>query len=157
MAYVVRRPRGGWEIRESIATERGPRSRTLASFRRLTPGVISRAVRAASRPTTPDEIHAALQHAGAFSASADAAARALLGEVAAGRGPSPGLRRLVVAMLSDPPAHDPPAADAADWFLASEEERGDALRDLLQFVDALPPRPRPPLGFPPLAHGAERG
>jgi hypothetical protein len=153
MAYVVRRPRGSWEIRESVATERGPRSRTLASFRKYTPAVVSRAVRAASRPTTSEEVYAALERAGAVSSAADDAARALLAEVAAGRMPSPGLRRLVAGMLSDPPAHDPPGADAAEWFEATDEERGDAVRDLLRLVDALPPRPAPPLAFPPLSPG----
>jgi hypothetical protein len=151
MAYVVRRPNGSWEIRESVATERGPRSRTLATFRRLTPDVVSRAVRAAQRPTTPTEIHEAARRAGAVSSAADAAARALLAEVAAGRPPSPGLRRLLLGLLSDPPAHDPPGAGAAEWFEASDLERGEALQDLLGLVDALPQQPRRPLSFPPLA------
>lgn len=155
MAYVVRRPNGSWEIRESVSTPKGPRSRTLAGFRRYTPGVVSRAVRAAQRPTDADELYAALQEAGAVSSAADEAARALLAEAAAGRLPSPGLRKLVVGLLSEPPAHDPPGADAAEWFGRSDTERGEALRDLLDFVDALPPRPVPPLSFPPLgAHQA---
>ena len=150
MAYVVRRPNGSWEVRESVSTPKGPRSRTLASFRRFTPAVVSRAVRAAQRPTTSDAVYAALEEAGAVSSAADEAARALLAEVAAGRPPSPGLRRLLTDMLSDPPAHDPPGADAAEWFGRSDAERGAALRDLLDFVDALPRRPRPPLSFPPV-------
>lgn len=150
MAYVVRRPNGSWEIRESVATERGPRSRTLATFRRFTPPVIERALRAATRPTSATEIHQAAARAGALSTAADDAARALLAEVAAGRLPSPGLRRLVLGMLSEPPAHDPPGAEAAEWFAASDEERGEVLRDLLGLVDALPQRPRRPLSFPPL-------
>jgi hypothetical protein len=157
MAYVVRRPNGSWEIREAVATPKGPRSRTLASFRRLGPGVVDKAVRRASRPTSHEDIHAALREAGAVSSAADEAARVLLAEVAAGRPPSPGLRRLVSGMLSDPPAHDPPGAEAAEWFGKSDGERGDALRDLLDFVDALPPRPAPPLAFPPLAHPAAHG
>jgi len=155
MAYVVRRPNGSWEIREAVSTPKGPRSRTLATFRRYTPGVVGRAVRAAQRPTSADEMYAALQDAGAVSSAADEAARALLAEVAAGRPPSPGLRRLVVGMLGEPPAHDLAAADAAEWFGVSDQRRGDTLRDLLRFVDALPPRPRPTLGFPPLGHSAD--
>jgi hypothetical protein len=150
MAYVVRRPKGRWEIRESVATDKGPRSRTLASFRRFTPAVVSRAVRAASRPTSSAEIYEAARRAGAASSAADAAAQALLAEVARGRPPSPGLRRLVLAMLSDPPAHDPPGAEAAEWFGVPDERRGETLDDLLRFVDAVPPRPRGPLQFPPL-------
>jgi hypothetical protein len=153
MAYVVRRPRGSWEIRESVATERGPRSRTLASFRKYTPAVVSRAVRAASRPTTTEEVYSALERAGAVSSAADEAARALLAEVAAGRMPLPGLRRLVVGMLSDPPAHDPPGADAAEWFEATEEERGETVRDLMRLTDMMPVPPPRPLPFPPLSTG----
>jgi len=157
MAYVVRRPGGRWEVRESVSTDRGPRARTLATFRRFTPAVITRAVGAATRPTTPDEILEAAEHAGAVSAAADAASQALLAEVAAGRMPSPGLRRLVIGMLSDPPAHDPPGAEAAEWFGTSDEQRGQALRDLLRFVDAVPARPRPPLRFPSLRTAVRHG
>jgi hypothetical protein len=153
MAYVVRRPNGSWEIRESVTTERGPRSRTLATFRRLTPTVVSKAVRAAQRPTSAAQIREAAARAGAVSSAADAAARALLAELAAGRPPSPGLRRLVLGLLSDPPAHDPPGAEAAEWFEASDQERGEALRDVLSLVDALPQRPHRPLSFPPLPSG----
>ena len=92
-----------------------------------------------------------------MSSAADDAARALLAEVAAGRLPSPGLRRLVAGMLSDPPAHDPPGAEAAEWFGKSDADHGDALRDLLDFVDALPARPAPPLSFPSLNRRAAHG
>src|SRR5438552_1625397 len=112
MAYVVRRPRGSWEIRESVATERGPRSRTLASFRKYTPAVVSRAVRAASRPTTAEDVYSALVRAGAVSSAADEAARALLAEVAAGRMPAPGLRGLLLAALAEPARHDQPGEGA---------------------------------------------
>jgi hypothetical protein len=155
MAYVVRRPNGSWEIRESLSTPKGPRSRTLASFRRYSPAVVTRAVRAARRPTSSHEVFTALEQAGAVASTADEAARALLAETAAGRPPSPGLRRLLVGMLSEPPAHDPPGADAAEWFGRSDTERGEALRDLLDFVDALPPRPAPPLAFPPLSRRSD--
>ncbi len=154
MAYVVRRPNGSWEIRESVTTPKGPRSRTLATFRRLSPGVVDKVVRRASRPTTAEEVRSALEKAGAVASAADDAARALLAEVAAGRPPSPGLRRLVLGMLSDPPAHDQAAEDAAEWFHASSEARGATLGDLLHFVDAMPPRPRGPLAYPPLGRPA---
>jgi hypothetical protein len=156
MAYVVRRPRGRWEIRESVATDKGPRSRTLASFRRFTPAVVSRAVRAATRPVTGQDIHDAAERAGATNSAADDAARTLLAEVAAGRPPSPGLRRLMLGMLSDPPAHDPPGAEAAEWFGASDEERAMAVRDLLDLVDALPPHPIGLLRYPPLRAAEHR-
>src|SRR5579884_209083 len=130
MAYVVRRPNGSWEIRESVTTPRGPHSHTLATFRRLSPGVVDRAVGRATRPLTRDDVREAARRGGAVSSAADDAARALLSEVAAGRLPSPGLRRLVLGMLSDPPAHDVPGEGAAEWFEASGEARGATIRDL---------------------------
>ncbi|HZS14291.1 MAG TPA: hypothetical protein VFC09_06810 [Candidatus Dormibacteraeota bacterium] len=150
MAYVVRRPNGSWEIRESVATPKGPRSHTLATFRRLTPGVVDKAVRRATRPTTHDDVHEAARRAGAVSSAADTAARTLLTEVASGRSPSPGLSRLLVRLLQDSHDADPVIGDAVLWLEASPEERGKALDDLLGFVDALPPRPPRPMRFPPL-------
>ncbi len=148
MAYVVQRPNGSWEIRESVTTPKGPRSRTLATFRRLSPGVIDKAVRRASRPTTAEEVHSALEKAGAVASVADEAARALLAEVAAGRPPSPGLRRLVLGMLSDPPAHDVPGEGIGEWLAATERQRGAAVRDLMRLTDRLPHPPRTPMAFP---------
>jgi hypothetical protein len=151
MAYVVRRPRGAWEIRESVATPSGPRARTLASFRRLTPAVVDRAVRAASRPTSRAEIEAAARRAGATTSVADDAARTLAAELANGRMPTPGLRRLLIGLLSEPPKHDVPGGGIAEWLRAADTERGQALAEVLSIVDAMPPRTRPPaLPFPPL-------
>ena len=155
MAYVVRRPGGRWEVRESVATKRGPRARTLASFRRFTPAVVQRAVSAASRPLSPDQVSEAARRAGATSLAADTAARELLAEIAGGRPPSPGLRRALLDWLSDPPGNDPPGGGVAEWLEATDEERGAALVDLLGLVDAVPVlRPRPALRFPPLRHHA---
>lgn len=151
MAYVVRRPNGSWEIRESVSTPKGPRSRTLATFRRLSPGVLDKVVRRASRPTTREDLQAALREAGAVSSAADDAARALLAEVVAGRLPSPGLRRLLVEALGDSPAHDLPGEGAAEWLTAPEARRGAAVRDLMRLTDRLPHPPARPLAFPPLA------
>ena len=56
MAYVVRRPRGRFEVRESIYTQDGPRARSLASFRMLTPDVLDRARRRAARPFSDEDV-----------------------------------------------------------------------------------------------------
>ena len=40
MAYVVARPRGRFEIRESVHTPKGPRARSLANFAHLTDEVL---------------------------------------------------------------------------------------------------------------------
>ena len=150
MAYVVRRPGGRWEIRESVATKKGPRARTLASFRRLTPAVVAHAVQAASRPTSATAIHAAARRAGAPRSTADDAARVLLAELARGRPLSPVLRRLLLNALGDHPDHDPPGGGVVEWLVATPAERGATLQDLLHLVDAFPLRPRGPLEYPPL-------
>lgn len=53
MAYVVARPHGRFEIRESVyvadAPSRGPKSRSLASFRQLTDAVLDKAEARATR------------------------------------------------------------------------------------------------------------
>lgn len=65
MAFAVRRPGGRWEIRESAVTEAGPRARTLASFRVLTPDIARRAADRASVEMAPDEVAQIAARAGA--------------------------------------------------------------------------------------------
>lgn len=172
MAYVVARRSGGWEIRESHATPRGPRSRTLAFFRSLTPEVMVRARRRSAKRLDTAEIRRAAVRAGAPVpvATADRAAGELLAELAAGREPRMPLGRLLLDSLrhaggtgddglSDGdggrPERDGGLPDsvraAAGWIAATPQRRGDTLRDLLLLADRLPHRRRPPsLGFPPL-------
>ena len=50
MAYVVARPKGRFEIRESVHTPKGPRARSLANFAQLTDEVLATARRRATRP-----------------------------------------------------------------------------------------------------------
>src|SRR5690348_1299171 len=98
MAYVVARPGGKYEIRESVHTPRGPRARTLARFRDLDDAAIERAAAAATTPFDRDRVVASARRAGVTppSPSADQAARRLLLELRAGRKPSAGLRRLLL-------------------------------------------------------------
>ena len=70
MAYVVARPKGRFEIRESVYTPKGPRARTLANFEELTDKVLDTARHRASRPFDPDAVRAS-----AAKASRGAAAR----------------------------------------------------------------------------------
>lgn len=143
MAYVVARKTGGWEIRESHSTDAGPRSRTLANFRTLTPEVIERARTRSSKDLDADELRKAARRAGApvTAPVPDATAGDLLAELAAGRRPRPLLVRLLAQALSggETQATDNAQAAAA-WISASPERRGETLRDLLLLVDQLPPR-----------------
>lgn len=59
MAFIVARPRGRFEIRESVHTDRGPRSRSLANFAVLTGDVLRTAAGRATRPFDADRIVAA--------------------------------------------------------------------------------------------------
>jgi hypothetical protein len=143
MAYVVARKTGAWEIRESHSTDVGPRSRTLASFRTLTPDVIERARGRSSKELDADELRRAARRAGApvVGPGSDAAAGELLAELAAGRRPRPLLARLLVQALSNDATQPTDNAQAAAaWISASPERRGETLRDLLLLVDRLPRR-----------------
>jgi hypothetical protein len=146
MAYVVPRHSGTWEIRESHATPAGPRSRTLASFRTLTPEVLERAQARSSKTLDQGELRNAAARAGAAIAvdAPDRAAVDLLSELASGHAPRPILRRLLLdALQSDRREPSSNAQAAATWITASPQERGEALRDLLLLTDRLPPSRMP--------------
>jgi hypothetical protein len=145
MAYVTGRRKGAWELRESRATPAGPRSRTLATFRTLTPDVVARAQARASAPLDADEVRRAALRAGApvVVPGPDHAARELLAHLAAGRRPRPVLGRLVLDALADRQGGVSDNARAASaWAAASAEQRAQALGDLLLLADRLPRRRR---------------
>jgi hypothetical protein len=142
MAFVVRRPGGRFEARESRATPRGPRSRTLATFGVLDDAAVALVI---ERAETPVDVHALVhsaRRAGApvavGAAPVDIAARALLAELRAGHQPAP----VLAAAIADAVEQDPEVSDAARaaaaWSGATLEERGEALRDLLLLSDRLP-------------------
>jgi len=151
MAYVVRRPAGRWEIRESVVTRDGPRARSLASFRVLDGGVLDRATARARRPFDRERVLASARRAGApiEDAAADRLARQLLGEIGRGRRPAPGLRRLLLRNLSDERSMADVEMDN-EWLDASDAQRGSALRDLLDLTENFPAERRGPLRFPRL-------
>jgi len=145
MTYIVARKTGAWEIRESRSTNAGPRSRTLASFRTLTPAVIESARERSSKDLDADELRKAARRAGApvVTPGSDATAGELLAELAAGRRPRPLLVRLLVQALSNNESQPTDNAQAAAaWISASPERRGEALHDLLLLADHLPRRAR---------------
>jgi hypothetical protein len=164
MAYIVPTKRGTFELRESHATPKGPRSRTLASFRQLDDEVIRKARERASKDLDPERLREAALRSGAplAEAPADRAARETLRRVANGERLDPLLRRLLLDALEpegrrEGPAPDPspPVSDAAraatQWSGASPAARGAALGDLLELADALPFERRPDqLDFPRL-------
>lgn len=158
MAYVVPRSNGSWEIRESHLTAKGPRSRTLGTFRSLTPDVVDRAQARASKPLERDALLRAARRAGAPVAlpEADAAAAELLRSLAEGARPRPALERaLRDALAAGARAATSNAQAAAAWVGVTPQRRGEALLDLLLLADSLPRRRRGEReGFPRIESSA---
>jgi hypothetical protein len=134
MAYVVARPKGRFEIRESVHTPKGPRARSLASFTRLTDEVLATASRRAARPFDAEAVRASAARAGAPTE----------------RHRRPEMQRFVESsrrMAATLESQPPPAG--------SRRDPGDALIDLLGLVAQVAafraPGPPEPLRFPPLA------
>ncbi len=153
MAYVVARPKGRFEIRESVHTPKGPRARSLANFAHLDDEVLDRARRRASRPFDSDAVRAAATRAASRATRTGAAATAATGRAGAGAGAprheQPETRRFVEAsrrMARSVEEVPPPT---------TRQDPGEALIDLLGLVARVgafgPPRKPEPLGFPPLA------
>ena len=139
MAYVVARPKGRFEIRESVHTPKGPRSRSLANFSNMTDAVLATAGRRATRPFDPDAVRAAAIR----TVATRTAANPTMGEFVASS------RRMARSLEPRPRA------------LAQRSDPGDSLIDLLGFVAQVKafqsPRVPEPLLFPPMARlAAER-
>lgn len=148
--YATRRRDGSWELRESVSTPAGPRSRTLASFRTLTADVVERARSRSSKPLDAAAVRRAAVRAGAPVAASDVdrAAGELLAALAHGRAPRAPLQALLADALGGKRAAPSDSARAAaPWVSANARERGEALRDLLLLADRLPP-PRTPTRAP---------
>ena len=150
MSYIVKRPQG-WEVRETVASERGPRSRTLASFKRLDTAAVDRAVARASKPIEPTSVIRSALRAGApvDPPEADAHAQALIRELERGATPRPALRRLLAGYLDGGERPEAREVGISEWLGRSASERGAALVDLLLLTDAIPSPPRSgELAFP---------
>ncbi len=136
MAYVVARPKGRFEIRESVHTPRGPRARSLAGFTQLTDEVLAAASRRAIRPFDAEAVRASAARAASPTPRHRSPEMQHFVESS---------RRMATALETRPPR----TASAGD------REPGDALIDLLDVVAQVsafgPPRAREPLRFPPLA------
>lgn len=145
MAFVTPVRDGAFEVRESRLTSKGPRSRTLATFRELDAATIEKVIeRADKAPSRSELIQAALRAGATISVPpVDEAARTLLRSLARGDRLDPRLAHLLRGALSGE------GTSAAEWIGTSPTERGEAARDLLLLVDAVPLRPRPKkIGFP---------
>jgi hypothetical protein len=150
MAYVVARPKGRFEIRESVHTPKGSRARSLANFAVLTDDVLERACKRASRPFDADAVRAAAERAARPAASRVATRETAATTTTLPSHEQPEMRRFVEA--SRRMARELERVPDT----ASRQDPGDALIDLLGFVAQITPlrpprRDREPLLFPPLA------
>jgi hypothetical protein len=161
MAFIVPTKPGRFEIRESFSTPKGPRSRTLVSFRELDDEIIEKARGRAAKKLDAKALRRAARKAGAPVAQApiDRSARELIAELSKGRTPSPTVRHMLLDLLqhgyrdgSEQSERDEAEHAVAEWMAATSEERGRALVDLLLLADALPRDGRrdKPLRFPRL-------
>jgi hypothetical protein len=158
MAYLVRRGPDRTEIRESISTARGPRSRRLVGFRgALTQDVLERAAAEARRPFDPRALVRRARAAGieVVERSREPEARALLARLRRRDPLDSRLAALLRSALDGLPREPIPEEleDVADWVGASAADRGNALRQLLDLYGRIaasrpPPRQREKPRFP---------
>jgi hypothetical protein len=143
MAYVVARPKGRFEVRESLHTPKGPRARSLAGFEVLTDEVVATAARRATRRFDAAAVIASAQRAGA--------------PVRTGAGTTEGVRESSRRFVEA--SRRMALSMARRQAPAGGEDSGAALIDLLGFADAVarsqPPRPFEPLTFPVLSRLVE--
>jgi hypothetical protein len=150
----IRRQGDSFEIRECLSTDRGPRQRPLARFRRvLTPEVLDQAEAGARRPF---DRHALVERARRQGVPVTherrhPEARKLLAQLRAGRALDPTLVTLLrgaLELLASEPL-PPHLNDVAEWVGQSEAVRGKALRGLLRTASRVL-RSRGPLREPPV-------
>lgn len=148
MAYVVARPKGRFEMRESLHTAAGPRARSLAGFAVLTDDVLAKAAQRAQRPFDVGAVIASGLRAGAPVVASGRRAGASVAATVGARGrPHDSPSRFVEASRRMARTfQQPPTLRPAD--------PGATLIDLLGFADAVtrsqPARPFEPLEFPVL-------
>jgi hypothetical protein len=142
MAFLLRRRDGRIELREARATPRGPRARTLASFRgALDPEVLERAAARASRPLDVPVLLARARALGipVTERRGDRAARELLAQLRRGGSVDASLAAILREALEPLAASAPPEAlaEVAEWVGADDAQRGTALRGLLRLHDRI--------------------
>ncbi len=149
MAYVVTRPRGRFEIRESVHTPKGPRARSLANFGELSDEVLAAAHGRASRPFDVEAVRAS-----AARAAATRQPHARSAEVGVDPNDSPGHQRPETLRFVEASRRMARSLDRVRPP-ATRRDPGDALIGLLRFAAMVKPfgpaRTPAPLRFPPLA------
>jgi hypothetical protein len=159
----IRRQGEVFEIRECLATDRGPRQRPLVRFRGvLTPDLLDAAAAAARRPFDREALLARARSQG-IPVSLERhhpEARRLLAQLRAGQPLDPTLvgllRRELELLAAEPvPVH---LHEVTEWVGQPEAARGKALRGLLRTASRVlrsraPLREPPPEAFPRFSSG----
>jgi hypothetical protein len=142
MAYLYIRKSGRVEIREAHSTPRGPRSRTLASFKgTLTEQHLDRAESASTHTLDRSALCARAKELGIPTerSRAGSHARRLTAQLRQGARLDPvlvGVLREQLDGCESAPLPDA-LADVVEWLGASDQERGRALRDVLRLYDRI--------------------
>ncbi|MEX0873854.1 MAG: hypothetical protein WD646_13960 [Actinomycetota bacterium] len=139
MASVIERRDGRFEIRESVAGPKGPRSRTLAVFSKLSADLLERADQRATRPFDRTQVlrRAMELEVPWVGPSGLSEARSVLARLADGELPPTfvaALRESTASSRVELPDSIPPMLD---WVGADDTKRGRALRDLVQLGDVI--------------------
>ena len=155
MAFVIKKPGGRFEVRETRRTPAGPRATTLATFGTFSDEVVRQATARAEQPVDAARLRTSARRAGApiETARADHLTRQLLCAIAEGQPPAPGLRRALFDALTRSDLPDGQGGDLDRWIGVDDAARGAVLEDLLGLADALPARRRSALTFPKLSSG----
>jgi len=154
MAFIVRRPADRFEIRESTATSRGPRARTLVSFVEMSDEVLDLAQERARGGLDRARLRARAVAMGAHVAPplSHAAAHDLLRAHGQGERLPVAVAAVLRQALDAEGSGDGAAEDhlmaMLPWLGAPEGARAMALVDLLGVSDALPPSRRGALRYP---------
>lgn len=141
MASIIERDDGRFEIRESIRTADGPRSRTLAIFRALSSEGLDHAEARASRPFDREAVREEAVERGVPWVGTEVASsvREVLAAVEDGTRPPPVLAVVLREVLDEHAAEELPDSipPVLEWIGRSDTDRGRALRDLLRLADRL--------------------
>ncbi len=146
MAFVISRPGGRFEIRESVHTASGPRARSLVGFKTLTNRALTTAATRAQRPFDAEAVIASARRAGA-PIDLPRPAGGVSGQSSRRRFLEASRRMAAITAGSGTEGVSDRGSDRAD--------PGAALIELLGFADAVkrsrPESPRTALEFPVLA------
>jgi hypothetical protein len=139
MATIICRRDGRFEIRESVATVRGPRSTTLAIFSELSSDVLKRAGAKADRAFDAAAIKRRAEELGVpwSGPTSVADVRHVLARVAANEVPPAFLAALKKVTSTVEVSLSPTIEPMLHWIDKDDDERGRAVFELIELGDVI--------------------